>query len=77
MIAELFAGPTYGRLLGVYVFIDTLACGVGIAVLGKMRVAMESYLPAINLMIGLCVAAFVCVLLIKRDIAARQLVSAE
>jgi MFS transporter, OFA family, oxalate/formate antiporter len=77
MIAELFAGPTYGRLLGVYVFIDTLAGGVGIAVLGKMRVAMESYLPAINLMIGLCVAAFVCVLLIKRDIAARQLVPAE
>ncbi|MEQ8509508.1 MAG: MFS transporter [Rhodospirillaceae bacterium] len=72
MIAELFAGPTYGRILGVYVFIDTLAGGVGIAVLGRMRVASESYLPAINLMIALCVAAFVCVLLIKRSINAPE-----
>lgn len=77
MIAELFAGPTYGRILGVYVFIDTLAGGVGIAVLGNMRVAMDSYVPAINLMIGLCIAAFVCVLLIKRDIVARQPVAVE
>ena len=76
MIAELFAGPTYGRILGVYVFIDTLAGGVGIAVLGRMRVASESYLPAINLMIALCVAAFICVLLIKRSINAPQSVRA-
>lgn len=77
MIAELFAGPTYGRMLGVYVFIDTLAGGVGIAVLGSMRVAMDSYLPAINLMIGLCVAAFVCVYIIKRQVEAPQPVAAE
>lgn len=77
MIAELFAGPTYGRMLGVYVFIDTLAGGVGIAVLGNMRVAMDSYLPAINLMIGLCVAAFVCVYIIKRQVEAPQPVVAE
>lgn len=77
MIAELFAGPTYGRLLGVYVFIDTLAGGVGIAVLGSMRVAMDSYLPAINMMIGLCIAAFICVLLIKRQIYAPQPAMAE
>lgn len=66
MIAELFAGPTYGRILGVYVFIDTLAGGVGVLALGKMRVAFDSYIPAIDLMIVLCVVAFVSIVLIKR-----------
>lgn len=66
MIAELFAGPTYGRILGVYVFIDTLAGGVGVLALGRMRVAFDSYIPAIDLMIGLCVAAFISILIIKR-----------
>lgn len=66
MIAELFAGPTYGRILGVYVFIDTLAGGIGIAVLGRLRVMSENYYPAINLMIALCIAAFACVYAIKR-----------
>jgi len=77
MIAELFAGPTYGKILGVFVFIDTLAGAVGIAALGQIRVATGSYLPAINLMIGLCVAAFVCVYIIKRQIQAQQPIAAE
>jgi sugar phosphate permease len=66
MIAELFAGPTYGSILGVYVFIDTLAGAVGIVVLGWIKGAVESYVPAIYLMIGLCIAAFFCVYIIKR-----------
>lgn len=66
MIAELFAGPTYGSILGVYVFIDTLAGGVGVMALGNMRVAFDSYIPAIDMMIGLCVAAFISILIIKR-----------
>lgn len=66
MIAELFAGPTYGSILGVYVFIDTLAGGVGVLALGNMRVAFGSYIPAIDLMIGLCIAAFISILFIKR-----------
>jgi len=65
MIAELFAGPTYGSILGIYVFIDTLAGALGILVLATMRGAAESYLPSIYLMIALCVAAFICVVLIK------------
>jgi MFS family permease len=50
MIAELFAGPTYGKILGVFVFIDTLAGAIGIGALGRIRVATESYIPAINLL---------------------------
>jgi sugar phosphate permease len=80
MIAELFAGPTYGSILGVYVFIDTLAGALGIAVLGRMRVAFEGYGQAIDLMIALCVAAFACVVAIKviaARAAARQRVAAQ
>ena len=76
MIAELFAGPTYGKILGVFVFIDTLAGAIGIGALGRIRVATESYIPAINLMIGLCLAAFVCVYIIKRQIEEPQPVAA-
>lgn len=72
MIAELFSGPTYGRILGIYVAVDTIAAGIGVAVLGEMRVAFDSYLPAINLMLGLVVVAFVCMLLVKRLSSQRQ-----
>ena len=66
MIAELFAGPTYGRLLGIFFFVDTLAAGTGISALGEIRVCMESYIPAIDLMIGMCLVATVCVIAINR-----------
>jgi sugar phosphate permease len=66
MIAELFAGPTYGRILGVYFFVDTLSAGAGISVTGEMRVRFNSYVPAIDLMIGMCLIAVVCVIAINR-----------
>ncbi|MDG2318928.1 MAG: hypothetical protein P8L79_01585 [Rhodospirillaceae bacterium] len=66
MIAELFAGPTYGRILGVYVFIDKLVGAMGIAALAQLRVMSDNYYPVINMMIGLCVAAFVCVYVSQR-----------
>ena len=66
MVAELFSGPTYGRILGIYVFADTLAASAGIYVLGKIRVASESYVPAIDLMLCMVVAALACVLAVKR-----------
>lgn len=62
MIAEIFAGPTYGRILGVYLFVDTMAASAGISLLGEIRVAQGSYLPAISLMIGMCVIATLCVI---------------
>ena len=65
MIAELFSGPTYGRILGIYVAVDGLAAAAGIAVLGQIRVAAGSYLPAIDLMIGMAIAALGCVFAVK------------
>ena len=66
MIIELFAGPTYGRILGVFFFVDTLAAGAGIGITGIIRVRAGSYLPAIDLMIGMCVVALICVIAINR-----------
>jgi sugar phosphate permease len=66
MIADLFSGPTYGRILGIYVGVDTLAAAAGIAVVGEIRVATESYIPAIDLMLVLAVIAMGCVIAVKR-----------
>ena len=66
MIAELFAGPTYGRILGIYFFVDTLSAGAGISLTGEIRVRADSYIPAIDMMIGMCLVATVCVIAINR-----------
>jgi hypothetical protein len=65
VIAELFAGATYGRILGAFVFIDTIAGGAGVLLLGEMRVAYNSYLPAITFMIILSFFAFLAVIYIR------------
>ena len=66
MVADLFSGPTYGRILGIYVGVDTLAAAAGIAVIGEIRVVAESYIPAIDLMLALAVVATGCVIAVKR-----------
>ncbi len=76
MIAELFAGPTYGRILGVFVAVDTIAASAGIAALGEIRVAADSYLPAIDMMLGMAVVALGCVFAIRRQTSRRVLEAA-
>ena len=71
-IAELFTGPTYGRILGIYVAVDTIAASAGIFALGTIRVAADSYIPAIDLMLFLSVVALACVFAIKRELAKRD-----
>ena len=66
VIAEHFAGPAYGKILGTFTFVDTMAGALGTQVIGMMRVASDSYIPAINMMIGACVAAALCVIAIDR-----------
>ncbi len=66
IVAEFFAGPDYGRILGLFVFIDTIASAGGIRLLGDMRVVMGSYIPAFNMMIAMCFTAAVCVVIIMR-----------
>jgi len=71
VIAEYFAGNAYGKILGVFVFIDTVAGALGTRVLGLMRDAYGSYMSGFNLMIALCAIASVCIIVMnqlnKRD----------
>ena len=76
MIAELFAGPTYGRILGVYVAVDTIAAAAGIAALGEIRVLLDSYTPAIDLMLGMAVVSLLCVLGVKQLSSKHRLATA-
>ena len=66
IVAEYFSGSNYGKILGLFVFIDTIASGIGIEILGQMRVAMGSYIPAFNVLIVLCAAAAICVFFINQ-----------
>jgi len=66
VIADSFAGKSYGKILGIFTFVDTMAGSLGALVLGSMRVAFDSYIPALNLMIGMCVIAAGCVIVLAR-----------
>ncbi len=65
MIAELYSGPSYGKILGVVLTIDTLASVAGIVVLGNMSDHSGSYVTSIQLMIGLCLTALILFLLVR------------
>ncbi len=62
VIAEFFAGNSFGKILGVYTMIDSIAGGLGIKYLGASRVADGSYLPAFTTLTVLCV--IVCFMLL-------------
>ncbi|MCS6807408.1 MAG: MFS transporter [Bacteroidota bacterium] len=66
MIAEYFGGLSYPKVLGVFTMIDTLAGSAGAFVLGAMRTAMGSYIPAFTMMIVLCCLAVVCVIILRK-----------
>jgi sugar phosphate permease len=66
MVADFYAGVSYGKILGVFTMVDTLAGAAGIAVLSGIRTKGGSYLPAFELMIGLCTAALLVVVFLKK-----------
>jgi sugar phosphate permease len=66
VIADFFAGQSYGKILGILTMVDVSSGGIGITVIARMQNAFNSYLPVINTLIGLnCLVAFVIVLLYK------------
>jgi len=65
LIAQHYAGASYGKILAILVMIDSLAGGIGARIIAKMRDAGDSYIPAIDLMIGICAFAMVAVLVIR------------
>lgn len=65
VVAEIYAGNSYGKILGIFTMIDTLAGSMGIIVLGSMRKNSGSYLSAFNMMIFLCIFACLCILALQ------------
>jgi MFS family permease len=65
LVAEYYAGPSYGKILGLVTMIDTLAGVLGILALGQIRTRTGAYEPAFLALIAICVAATVCVLLLR------------
>lgn len=66
VIAEFFAGQSYGKILGVLTSIDVAAGGAGITAIAKIKDAFDSYLPVIEILIGLCCLVAVMVLYLYR-----------
>ncbi len=70
VVAERYHGTSYGKILGLFTMIDTLAGSAGIILLGRWRKEQGDYLMGFDLMIALCAIACVCVLFLSKP--ARQ-----
>jgi sugar phosphate permease len=66
VIAEFFAGQSYGKILGVLTSMDVAAGGIGITVIAAMKNSFHSYLPVIEMLIGLCCLVAVMVVFLHR-----------
>jgi MFS family permease len=77
VIAEFFAGQSYGKILGILTMVDVAGGGIGISVIAWMRKFYGSYLPVIQTLIGVCciVAVLVGVLYRIRLNTAREVQS--
>jgi len=66
VIADFFSGQSYGKILGILTMVDVSSGGIGITVIAKMQSAFNSYLPVINILIGLCCLVVVVVALLYK-----------
>jgi MFS transporter, OFA family, oxalate/formate antiporter len=66
LVAELYQGRHYGRILGVVTIVETLAGSAGALGLGILRKTSGSYLSSFQLMIVLCVVALVATAFVKK-----------
>jgi sugar phosphate permease len=65
VVAEIYSGSSYGKILGIFTMIDTLAGSMGIIILGNMRKNSGTYLDAFDMMILLCGFACICVFILQ------------
>ena len=79
VIAEFFAGQSYGKILGILTMVDVAGGGIGISAIAWMQKAFGSYLPVIQILIGVCcvVAVIIGFLYRIRLNVARQAKSAS
>jgi sugar phosphate permease len=66
VIAEFYAGPSYGKILGVLTMVDVGAGGLAITVIAHMQESFRSYLPVFDVLIGLGCAVAILVLFLFR-----------
>lgn len=66
VIAEFFAGDSYGRILGILTMVDVGAAGIAITILARMRMAFGSYLPVFEVLIGICCAVAVAAAILHK-----------
>jgi OFA family oxalate/formate antiporter-like MFS transporter len=66
VIADFFSGKSYGKILGILTMADVSSGGIGITVIARMQSAFNSYLPVINILIGLCCLVAVAVVVLCR-----------
>jgi MFS transporter, OFA family, oxalate/formate antiporter len=71
LVAEYYAGPSYGKILGLVTMVDTLAGVLGILILGQMRTASGTYTTAFQLLFAVSVVAALCVPLLKKPVYVR------
>jgi MFS family permease len=67
VIAECYQGPSYGKILGLFTMIDTLAGVFGIMTLGKLRTIYGTYDNGFYVLLILSIMAAICVLFIPNS----------
>jgi MFS transporter, OFA family, oxalate/formate antiporter len=66
-VADIYAGKSYGSILGVVTMIDTLAGSAGMILLGSMRKSSGSYASGFDLLLKLCFVAIICTLFVRKS----------
>ena len=67
MFANFYAGSSFGKILAILMLVDTLSGALGTRVIGLIREAQGSYVPAIDLSIGLLVLAALSIWFARRS----------
>jgi sugar phosphate permease len=66
VIADFYAGKHYGRILGMLTMVDVAAGGLGIPAVGLIQGAFGTYMPVLEILMGLFAVAGIAVLVLHR-----------
>ncbi|MBN2321782.1 MAG: MFS transporter [Acidobacteria bacterium] len=66
VIAEFFAGRSYGKILGILTAVDVACGGLGISIIAEMERIYGSYLPVIEILIGMSSVVAIMVVVLYR-----------
>ncbi|MBP1622968.1 MAG: hypothetical protein H6Q07_988 [Acidobacteria bacterium] len=66
VIAEFYSGRSYGKILGILTMVDVASGGIAITLIARMQAGYHSYMPVIELLIGLSCLVAILVLILYR-----------